>query len=364
MSPKLQINEHANGLNIRFGWFHYSAIFLVFFCVFWDGFLVFWYALTLGSAPLIFNLFPLLHVSVGVGLTYYTICLFVNRTDVLVDRYGISVRSGPLPWPGANKNVPVADVEQLYVVEKVSHGKNGTTYTYTLMASLKTGAKVKVLESGQSLEVHQMQEIERKIETFLGIPDYAVSGEYAASTKASMHDAAPRELNKPYNPTAIQLADVRVGTVLDYDLSTWQVSFLTQYDWSNGQTDKQFQLINRNSANMLLFLQQDMALIKPWKETLISPFDLGLNDGEVLERDVPREVLYKGIKYYKDQRHTGKMFVNDTRHFTRIVEYILSSESKNEHLRIVLIDRQSVQTYAGVRIPESAFSNIYIGEGK
>ncbi|MCA9296510.1 MAG: hypothetical protein KC983_08330, partial [Phycisphaerales bacterium] len=79
---RITTSEIANGIEINRRWFSPFAIVLAFFCVFWDGFIVFWYwMLTVGpagrSAPsgmsMFALLFPLMHVAAGIGLTWFTL---------------------------------------------------------------------------------------------------------------------------------------------------------------------------------------------------------------------------------------------------------------------------------------------------
>ncbi len=103
----MDLQSGRGGLRISRRWFGPQVIFLAFFCLFWDGFLVFWYAMALagpgpevdaGGPPLMMLVFPLLHVGVGVGLTYYVIAAFLNRTIVRVEAGTLSVTHGPVPW--------------------------------------------------------------------------------------------------------------------------------------------------------------------------------------------------------------------------------------------------------------------------
>lgn len=92
-------------LFIRLGWFQPVLILLAFFCVVWDGFLVFWYTIALarpapGNMMWMPLLFPLFHVAVGVGLTYYVVAGFLNSTRILIDDEFVRVRHQPIPWRG------------------------------------------------------------------------------------------------------------------------------------------------------------------------------------------------------------------------------------------------------------------------
>jgi hypothetical protein len=45
--------------------------------------------------------FPICHVAVGVGLTYYVIAGFLNKSSIFLDEAVLAVRHGPVPWFGS-----------------------------------------------------------------------------------------------------------------------------------------------------------------------------------------------------------------------------------------------------------------------
>lgn len=156
-------------------WFSPLFIFLAFFCMAWDGFLFFWYSNLVGApgaVTVIAGLFPIVHVAVGVGLTYYTIAGFFNRTTFRLDERNLSVRHGPLPWKG-NCVLPRDDIKQLYCEHEVSRGKNGPSHSYYLSAVRMNQQKVRL----GSMPVAQAKYIEDILEERLGIGDMRVPGE-------------------------------------------------------------------------------------------------------------------------------------------------------------------------------------------
>jgi len=178
--PKgVTLDETGSELVITRSWFHWSVLFLTVFCVFWDGFLVMWYGIALhggarGAAAAPMLLFPLIHVAVGVGLTYFVVCSYVNRTVVTVNGSTLSVRHAPLPWPG-NQVLDARRIDQLYCMQKVSHTKNGTRTTYELYALDPEQRKTRLLKGLQDPD--QVRFLEQEIERYLGIEDRPVSGE-------------------------------------------------------------------------------------------------------------------------------------------------------------------------------------------
>ncbi len=160
-------------LEITRRWFRPHHLGLLFFCVFWDGFLVVWYSLgSLMHVPLLFFIFPLLHVAVGLGLTYSTLAGLVNRTFIGVADGSLSIRHAPLPWFG-NRSIPVEHLRQLYVRDRVSRGQSGNSTTrWELLA--ETGDD-RTLELVTGLpDRDQAEYLEWAIEEHLGIEDEPV----------------------------------------------------------------------------------------------------------------------------------------------------------------------------------------------
>ena len=70
LPDKMEIVRRSNGIEIVRRWFGPQVIFMTLFAVAWDVFLVFWYSMAGGSGNLMMLLFPLIHVAVGIGITY------------------------------------------------------------------------------------------------------------------------------------------------------------------------------------------------------------------------------------------------------------------------------------------------------
>ena len=172
--PKeVTIQKQGDRLELSWRWFSWKYLPLIFFCVAWDSFLCFWYSMAFSTgSPWIMIVFPIAHVAVGVGLTYYTLAGFLNRSQVSLDRTSFSVTHGPLPWLG-NLQVPITQIDQLYCKEKP--GKNNSSTSYQLSVVLKDGRKKDLLSNLDSPEIGFY--LEHQVESWLNIPDRPVRGE-------------------------------------------------------------------------------------------------------------------------------------------------------------------------------------------
>lgn len=173
----IKFEKRPDSIRLLRRWYSLKALPMAFFCIFWDGFLCFWYSIALTSpkGPQITMLvFPLLHLAVGVGITYSVIATFLNRTTIKVDRQWFIVQHDPVPWPGEVK-VPVRELDQIYCQEEVTHTKRSSSTSYTLSAVLKDGRKKTLLTGLDSPEVAAF--IEQQVEGWLNIEDRRVVGE-------------------------------------------------------------------------------------------------------------------------------------------------------------------------------------------
>lgn len=174
--PDLDVEQSAQGLEIKRRWFSPAVLFLIPFCIAWDGFLVFWYSAAFGDAgaPWIAKVFPIAHVAIGVGLTYFTLAALVNSTVIRARGGLLSVSHRPMPWAG-NVEFDTSGITQVFCKEQSWQNKNDGNHHYEVWAVLHDSTTKKVAGAGLTLE--QALFIEQKLERSLGIEDKSVLGE-------------------------------------------------------------------------------------------------------------------------------------------------------------------------------------------
>ena len=173
---RITLEDLGDGLRLTRRWFTWTVLVLTAFCAFWDGFLVVWYWIAFsqgGPWPMV--VFPVLFVVLGIFLTYLTLALYLNRSILELRDGRLTVRHGPLPWPG-QRDLDTSDLEQLFCQEKMSQGRNGAvSFTYNVNGLLKGGQRVQLLGSLPDRE--QALFVEQVVEGYLGIEDRPVGGE-------------------------------------------------------------------------------------------------------------------------------------------------------------------------------------------
>ena len=185
---RFTVTDEGQELTIQYRWFRWVMLFLLFFAIAWDSFLIGWYSMFAGGGGppglfgIVFFVFPIAHVAVGVGLTYFVLAGFLNSTVIRVADGMLSVRHGPILWRG-NLDLPADGIEQIYCQKKLHTNRDSdghmTNSTHYEVHAVINGQKNKLL-SGLTGADHALF-IEQRLEQFLGIENRSVPGEMSAT---------------------------------------------------------------------------------------------------------------------------------------------------------------------------------------
>jgi hypothetical protein len=175
------IAERADGWVMSWRWFTPAVIPITFFVIVWNGFLVLWYMMVpgfgggFGGMSVFFMLFPLLHVGVGVVLTYNVLATYLNRTTITLTADHINVRSLPVPHPWRDVSLRMEDIAQVYVKRNHVTGLGKSGPNYDVMVQRYTANDTVLVSSLADSTLALF--IEQELERYLEIEDEPVFGE-------------------------------------------------------------------------------------------------------------------------------------------------------------------------------------------
>ncbi|MEM9954415.1 MAG: hypothetical protein AAF846_22590 [Chloroflexota bacterium] len=124
---------------------------------------------------LIFPLFLIPFILVGLFVAYTALFQLLNTTTVRATHKALSIQHRPMSIP-FDKTIDTNTIQQLFTKRKVTSGSGGDTITYDVYMMTNEGKKKKLL-AGFS-EAEQALYIEDQLEEFLGIIDEYVEGQY------------------------------------------------------------------------------------------------------------------------------------------------------------------------------------------
>jgi hypothetical protein len=151
-----QVRDEGDALVQR--WFSCASLFLIPFALFWNG--ITWTVMTAvllaPEIPLVFRLFPLLHVAVGMALAYAAAALVVNTTRVEVRGGRLSTTTGPLPWPTASRLREARPID--LTIQPKEHRVNGAPMVkWSVVATVEGGAVEVIADLGSAAEAEAVR---------------------------------------------------------------------------------------------------------------------------------------------------------------------------------------------------------------
>jgi len=97
LPDKLELYNHGSSIEIVRKWFGWNIVIMTAFALVWDMIIYELYSNTdICKDPMNFY-FPLLHVAAGIGMTYYAIAGWFNRTHIQVSNGKIAIFHSPVP---------------------------------------------------------------------------------------------------------------------------------------------------------------------------------------------------------------------------------------------------------------------------
>jgi hypothetical protein len=152
-----------------------SLPFFLLFTLFWAGFMVVWFSISIASGHWEMAAFGSIHGLVGVGLTYAVLRQLLNRTHFEVEEDRLVVRHRPFGWPGSFE-LKRERLKQLYVTQGEAYRVNGRPVMDYRVKAVLRGSAEKVLVKGLKT-YEQARFIEQEIERVWQIEDESKPGE-------------------------------------------------------------------------------------------------------------------------------------------------------------------------------------------
>jgi len=165
LPDKMDIQHHSDHMLIKHKWFGSGIVVVSFFVIIWNGAVFGFYSDMDADAELMEKLFPLLHVAIGIALTYYAIAGWLNKTIIFVSRDALNVQCKPIPF-GMNKRFQVGDIEQLCSQKRMPRREGGLPI-YSVHIISKNGKDTVLIDGLKTSE--QALFIEQEIEKYLEI---------------------------------------------------------------------------------------------------------------------------------------------------------------------------------------------------
>ncbi len=169
-----------------------------------------------------------------------------------------------------------------------------------------------------------------------------------------------KEEEREYDPTNVRVVHLRENFMLDYDMKTWQVKEMYEYDWGDNCFSWEYKL-DSGTDTVYLSVEDDDEL----ELVLSKKIKIGLIDEDVEEAILdtgkpPKRITYKGITFVRGSESPG-FFRNAKDNWNDAVEFVswdYYDESEKYNLTIERWGEEEFEASFGHYVEEYEFSNI------
>ena len=164
---------------------------------------------------------------------------------------------------------------------------------------------------------------------------------------------------KHYDPLNIKVTDLEKGYLLDYDLETWSVIKMAEYDWGNNYFTREFTIESRGKKRFLHVEEEDGELTLTLSEGL-KYRKLGSTVIDYIETNgkPPKKITFADMVYYLEEESPGYYRNVDTDNWEELISFYYANEEEDQCLTIEQWDENEFEVSKGKTIQSFEISNI------
>jgi len=161
-----------------------------------------------------------------------------------------------------------------------------------------------------------------------------------------------------YDATNIRVTDIEKDYILDYDLDSWIVTKMFEYDWGNNFFTREF-LINNGKESRYLHIEEGDE-IEICVTEKIGIRALGPHIKDILQETgkPPGKITYDNVVYYLDSENPGYYRNVENEDWYEVISWLYLNEKEDKLIHIEQRGEDEFEATIGIYIEEYKISNI------
>lgn len=168
------------------------------------------------------------------------------------------------------------------------------------------------------------------------------------------------ESENKYDVTNIQVQDLDVGYVFEYDMQTWVVEAVYEYDWGDNYFTHEFRIFNGKERHFLGIEEEDGQLhLTLMNKVKVRSIMNTLPEQLIEDQKPPNEITYNQVSYYLEDTSSG--YFNDIAkgdNWEEFRSWDFENPTGDLLLTIEQWDTDDFEASIGQKIEEYEISNI------
>lgn len=168
-----------------------------------------------------------------------------------------------------------------------------------------------------------------------------------------------KEEEPHYDSTDIRVQDLDVGFVFDYDLSTWEVKSIYEYDWGDNYFTREYKISNGEKTVFLALEEDDELILSICEKIKIRALGDAVAEQIISDQKPPTSFDYNGKRYLLEEEAPG--YFHDIGRGDSWEEFISWDYEDQAGETLVTIEQwgeKEFEASAGYYIDEFEISNI------
>ncbi|MEM9338692.1 MAG: DUF4178 domain-containing protein [Bacteroidota bacterium] len=166
-----------------------------------------------------------------------------------------------------------------------------------------------------------------------------------------------------YDVTNLSLNDLDFGFIVDYDMKSWVVKEVYEYDWGSNNFSKEYKIDSGDEVAFLSIEDDGELFITLTKAIKIRQIDEDISDTIVETKKAPKKIHYEGVKYFLDSDSAGyfRDCSKETKDWEELISWEYYDENEEKIISITQWDERTFDASAGIVLKPYQFSNIIPG---
>lgn len=163
-----------------------------------------------------------------------------------------------------------------------------------------------------------------------------------------------KQKGNPYEP--MKLEHLQVGYMVDYDLRTWEVAAVHQYDWGNNVFTREFEL--RDSQDTVFLEKEEGTEWLVSQKIPQSQIERNVIDHIIEKEDPPKTISFEGEEFYLVEDGAGYFLQNGQEPATGFIYWTFENHNQTKVLTIEQWGDHEFELALGKYVQEYEFSDI------
>ncbi len=175
-----------------------------------------------------------------------------------------------------------------------------------------------------------------------------------------------KEKDPAYDVTNLSIRNLDMGFVFDYNMKSWVVKEMWEYDWGDNNFTMEFKVDSGDEVGFLGIEDEGELWITLSKAIRIHKIEEDVVEEIEKKQKPPRKLHYEGDVYFLEDDSAGycRDASKETENWEEFINWDYYTDDESKVLSITQWDEHNIEAHAGHVLKEHEFSNFLPGQNE